>query len=61
MLPSNKPLHLTVPPQGHRSIIEMPDACGGPAGERQGVDMERPRNPYYWLSGSFLGAASFCD
>jgi ATP-dependent DNA helicase RecG len=32
-----KPLHLSVPPQGHRSIIERPDACGGPAGERQGV------------------------
>jgi len=28
---SNKPLKLTVPPQGNRSIIEKPDACGGPA------------------------------
>ena len=30
--PSNKPLNLTVPPQGHRSIIEELATCGGPAG-----------------------------
>jgi hypothetical protein len=34
---SNKPLHLTIPPQGNRSIIERPGACGGLAGERQTV------------------------
>ena len=32
-----KPLHLTIPPQGRRSIIEKPGACGGFAGERQTV------------------------
>ena len=32
-----KPLHLTIPPQENRSIIERPGACGGLAGERQGV------------------------
>jgi hypothetical protein len=32
-----QPLQLTVPPQGHRSSIERPGACGGPAGERQTV------------------------
>ena len=36
MLPI-KPLHLTIPPQGNRSIIERPGACGGLAGERQTV------------------------
>ena len=30
--PPNKPLNLSVPPQWHRSIIEPPGACGGPAG-----------------------------
>ena len=28
--PSNKPLQLTIPPQGHRSIIEGPERAAGP-------------------------------
>jgi len=28
----NQPLNLSVPPQRHRSIIEGPGTCGGPAG-----------------------------
>jgi hypothetical protein len=40
-VPPNQPLHLTVLPQGHRSIIEWPDACGRPAGEWQGVRQTR--------------------
>jgi hypothetical protein len=35
MLPAslpNKPLNLSVPPQGNRSMIEGPGACGGTAG-----------------------------
>jgi hypothetical protein len=27
-----QPLNLTVPTQGHRSIVEAPGACGGPPG-----------------------------
>jgi hypothetical protein len=34
-LPSNKPLHPTIPPQGYRSILKWPGTCGGLAGERQ--------------------------
>jgi hypothetical protein len=30
-----RPLHATVPPQGHRSIIKWPGSCGGPARGRQ--------------------------
>jgi len=37
----NQPLHPTIPPQGHRSIIQGPGTCGGLAGERQGVGQTR--------------------
>jgi hypothetical protein len=47
LLTSNRPLHLSIPPQGHRSIIEKPGTCGGLAAERPAVDMERPRKFYY--------------
>jgi hypothetical protein len=30
VMPPNKPLHATVPPQGHRSIIEKPACAAGP-------------------------------
>jgi hypothetical protein len=30
--PSNMPLNLSIPPQGHRSIIETLGTCGGLAG-----------------------------
>jgi hypothetical protein len=33
----NKPLNLTVLPQGNRSIIPALGTCGGPAGYRQTV------------------------
>ena len=39
----NKPLHLSVPQQGHCGIIETPGPCGGPAGERQGVGRTKTR------------------
>jgi len=31
---AEQPMKLPIPPQGHRSIIKTPWACGGPAGFR---------------------------